>query len=86
MSTVAKLPQWAVRPTLSHASTFPASAPSVPPEVRLYGEPESDRPRDLTPAHTASSGTRSVLHPRSASFTTVAFVPSVSASLKMTSL
>jgi hypothetical protein len=39
-STVAKLPQWAVRPTLSHASTIPANAPSVPPDMRLNAERE----------------------------------------------
>jgi hypothetical protein len=42
------------------------------------------RPR-RHPPHTASSGTRSGLHPRSASFSQVALVPSDSASLRMTS-
>ena len=51
-------PSGAVRPTLSHASTIPASAPSVPPDMRLNAERESDRPR-CHPPHMASSGTRS---------------------------
>jgi hypothetical protein len=82
-------PSGAVRPTLSHTSTIPASAiqraPSVPPNMGLNVERKSDRLR-CHPPHTASSGARSGLHPRSASFTTVALVPSGSASLRMTSL
>jgi hypothetical protein len=63
----------------------PVHPERAPPDMRRNVESECDWPR-RHPPHTASSGTRSALHPRSASFTTVAFVPSVSASLKMTSL
>ena len=56
--TVAKLPLpqgGAVRPTLSHASTIPAGAPSVPTDGRL----NADRERPATrfhPSATVSSG------------------------------
>ena len=42
-STIAKLPQWGRPPTLSHASTILASAPSAPLEVRLNAEREGGR-------------------------------------------
>ena len=83
-STVAKLPQWG-RPADPQPRHPRQRARACQPDGRLNVERESDRPRSH-PTHTVSSGTRSVLHPRSTSFTTVAFVPSVSASLRMTSL
>jgi hypothetical protein len=47
--------------------------PERTPDTHLNVERERDRPR-YHPPHTASGGTRSRAHPRSASFTTVALV------------
>jgi hypothetical protein len=75
-----------VRSTLSHPSTIPGSVTNAPRACHLTcAQRESDRPR-CHPPHTASSGTRSGLHQRSASFTTVALAASGSANLRMTSL